>query len=66
MCLHTLKVSTENVIRLQYVEIISVCELTVEQTTSKIRKNMGEIYPGLLTGRTDIVISAIVFAFVKP
>ncbi|MDB5110379.1 MAG: capsule biosynthesis protein [Mucilaginibacter sp.] len=54
---YNLKVSPEGAIRLQYVGVIGVGGLTIEQAISKLRKSMSKTYPGLLTGRTSIAIT---------
>jgi len=54
---YTLKVSPEGTVRLQYVGIIPVSGLTIEQATSKIRNSMAKTYPGLLSGRTNVAIN---------
>lgn len=54
---YQLKVNPEGTIRLQYVGIISVGGLTIEQASSKIRSVMSRTYPGLRTGRTNVAIN---------
>jgi hypothetical protein len=54
---YNLKVSPEGAIRLQYVGIISVGGLTIEQASSKIKNAMSRTYPGLRAGRTDVAIN---------
>ncbi|WP_276091121.1 SLBB domain-containing protein [Pedobacter sp. JY14-1] len=54
---YRLKVSPDGTIRLQYVGLISVGGLTIEQAISKIRNNMSGTYPGLRTGRTNVAIT---------
>lgn len=54
---YRLKVSPEGTIRLQYVGIVSVAGLSVEQATSKIRSSMSNTYPALGSGRTQLAIN---------
>jgi protein involved in polysaccharide export with SLBB domain len=54
---YNLKVSPEGTIRLQYVGVIAVGGLTIEQAISKIRRGMARTYPGLLNGRTSLTIN---------
>ncbi|QJD97534.1 capsule biosynthesis protein [Mucilaginibacter robiniae] len=54
---YTLRVSPEGTIRLQYVGLISVGGLTIEQATSKIKASMIRTYPGLRSGRTSVAIN---------
>lgn len=54
---YKLKVSPEGTIRMQYVGLITVGGLTIEQAISKIRSNMSNTYPGLRTGRTNVAIN---------
>jgi protein involved in polysaccharide export with SLBB domain len=54
---YNLKVSPDGTIRLQYVGIVSVAGLSIEQATSKIRAVMSKTYPGLRTGRTSVAIN---------
>nr|WP_294872370.1 SLBB domain-containing protein [uncultured Pedobacter sp.] len=54
---YKLKVSPDGTIRLQYVGLISVGGLTIEQTTSKIRSSMASTYPSLRSGRTSVAIT---------
>ncbi|MGI4751221.1 MAG: SLBB domain-containing protein [Janthinobacterium lividum] len=54
---YNLKVNPEGTIRLQYVGIIAVAGLTIEQATSKIRTSMVKTYPGLTSGRTNLAIN---------
>jgi len=54
---YKLQVSPDGTIRLQYVGIISVGGLSIEQATSKIRSAMGGTYPGLKSGRTNVAVN---------
>jgi protein involved in polysaccharide export with SLBB domain len=54
---YQLKVSPEGTIRLQYVGIIAVGGLTIEQASAKLRNVMSRTYPGLRTGRTSVAIN---------
>lgn len=54
---YNLKVTPDGTIRLQYVGLISVGGLTIEEATSKIRSIMSRTYPGLRTGRTSVAIN---------
>lgn len=54
---YRLQVSPEGTIRLQYVGIVSVGGLSIEQATSKIRTAMAKTYPALRTGRSSIAIN---------
>nr|WP_068893233.1 SLBB domain-containing protein [Pedobacter panaciterrae] len=54
---YKLKVSPDGTIRLQYVGIISVGGLTIEQAISKIRSSMSGTYPSLRSGRTSVAIT---------
>lgn len=54
---YQLKVNPEGTIRLQYVGIVSVGGLTIEQASSKIRSVMARTYPGLRSGRTSVAIN---------
>jgi protein involved in polysaccharide export with SLBB domain len=54
---YNLKVSPDGTIRLQYVGIVSVAGLSIEQATSKIKASMSKTYPALRTGRTNVAIN---------
>lgn len=54
---YKLKVSPDGTIRLQYVGLISVGGLTIEQAISKIRSSMASTYPSLRSGRTNVAIT---------
>ena len=54
---YKLPVSPEGTIRLQYVGLISVGGLSIEQATSKIRTAMSKTYAGLRSGRTNVSIT---------
>jgi protein involved in polysaccharide export with SLBB domain len=54
---YKLKVSPDGTIRLQYVGLVSVGGLTIEQATAKIRTSMSSTYPGLRNGRTNVAVT---------
>jgi protein involved in polysaccharide export with SLBB domain len=54
---YRLPVSPDGTIRLQYVGIISVGGLSIEQATSKLRTAMSTTYPALRTGRSTIAVN---------
>ncbi|NCD72287.1 SLBB domain-containing protein [Mucilaginibacter agri] len=54
---YNLKVNPEGTIRLQYVGLIAVGGLTIEEATSKIRAAMSKTYPALRTGRSNVSIN---------
>jgi protein involved in polysaccharide export with SLBB domain len=54
---YKLQVSPEGTIRLQYVGLISVGGLSIEQATSKIRSAMSKTYVGLKSGKTNVSIT---------
>ncbi|MBB6502395.1 SLBB domain-containing protein [Pedobacter cryoconitis] len=54
---YKLQVSPEGTIRVQYVGLVSVGGLSIEQATSKIRSAMSGTYPGLRSGRTSLSIN---------
>jgi protein involved in polysaccharide export with SLBB domain len=54
---YRLPVSPDGTIRLQYVGIVSVGGLSIEQATSKIRAAMSKTYPALRSGRSNIAIN---------
>lgn len=54
---YKLKVSPDGTIRLQYVGLVSVGGLTIEQATSKIRSAMGGTYPAMKNGRTNVAVT---------
>jgi protein involved in polysaccharide export with SLBB domain len=54
---YNLKVTPDGTIRLQYVGLVSVGGLTIEEATSKIRATMSKTYPGLRTGRSSIAVN---------
>jgi protein involved in polysaccharide export with SLBB domain len=54
---YQLKVNPEGTIRIQYVGIIAVGGLTIEQASAKIKNMMSRTYPGLRTGRTNVAIN---------
>lgn len=51
------KVSPDGAIRVQYVGLISVAGLTIEQATSKIRSSLASTYPAIKSGRTSVSIT---------
>ncbi|SEB00031.1 SLBB domain-containing protein [Pedobacter hartonius] len=54
---YKLQVSPDGNIRLQYVGLISVAGLSIEQAISKIRSAMSSTYPSLRSGRTNVSIN---------
>ncbi|MBB5647488.1 SLBB domain-containing protein [Pedobacter cryoconitis] len=54
---YKLLVSPEGTIRLQYVGLISVGGLSVEQAIAKIRSAMSGTYPSLRNGRTNLAVN---------
>jgi protein involved in polysaccharide export with SLBB domain len=54
---YKLQVSPEGTIRLQYVGLVAVGGLSIEQAISKIRVAMAKTYPGLRNGRTNVAIN---------
>jgi len=54
---YNLKVTPDGTIRLQYVGLVAVGGLTIEEATSKIRSTMSRTYPGLRTGRSSVAIN---------
>ena len=54
---YRLQVSPDGTIRLQYVGIIAVAGLTIEQASSKISNAMSKTYPALRTGRSNIAVN---------
>lgn len=54
---YKLPVSPDGTIRLQYVGMISVGGLSIEQATSKIKSLMSRTYPGLKNGRTNVAVN---------
>ncbi len=54
---YKLKVSPEGTVSLQYVGIISVGGLSIEQATNKIRNSMSGTYPALRSGRTQLAVN---------
>ena len=51
------KVSPDGNIRVQYVGLIAVSGLTIEQATSKIRSALSSTYPALRSGRTSVSVT---------
>jgi protein involved in polysaccharide export with SLBB domain len=54
---YKLPVSPDGTIRLQYVGLVSVGGLSIEQATSKIRVAMSKTYAGLKSGRTTVAVN---------
>ena len=54
---YRLKVSPDGNISLQYVGLVSVGGLTIEQATSKVRTAMSKTYPGLRSGASKVAIN---------
>lgn len=51
------KVSPDGTIRIQYVGLISVGGLNIDQATSKIRSSLVSTYPALRSGRTSVSVT---------
>jgi protein involved in polysaccharide export with SLBB domain len=51
------KVSPDGNIRVQYIGLIAVSGLTIEQATSKIRSALSSTYPALRSGRTSVSVT---------
>lgn len=54
---YRLPVSPEGTIRLQYVGIVSVAGLSIEQASAKLRSVMSKTYPALRSGRSRITLN---------
>lgn len=54
---YKLKVSPDGTIRLQYVGLITVGGLSIEQAASKIKTAMSTTYPALRTGRSNVAVN---------
>lgn len=54
---YRLPVSPDGTIRLQYVGIVSVAGLSIEQATAKLRAAMSKTYPSLRSGRSTIAVN---------
>ncbi len=54
---YNLKVSPDGSIRLQYVGLITVGGLTIEDATSKISAAMAHTYPAIKTGRSRVTVN---------
>jgi len=54
---YQLKVSPDGTISLQYVGLISVGGLSIEDATAKIRAAMSTTYPALRSGRTKVAVN---------
>ncbi|WCT10615.1 SLBB domain-containing protein [Mucilaginibacter jinjuensis] len=54
---YNLKVTPDGTIRLQYVGLISVGGLTIEEATAKIKAAMSKTYTGLRTGRSSVAVN---------
>jgi protein involved in polysaccharide export with SLBB domain len=54
---YNLKVSPDGTIRLQYVGLVSVGGLSIEQATSKLKAAMSKTYPALRSGRSNVAIN---------
>ncbi len=51
------KVSPDGTIRIQYVGLISVAGLSIDQATSKIKSSLSSTYPALRSGRTSVSVT---------
>lgn len=54
---YKLQVNPEGVIRVQYIGLISVGGLSIEQATAKIRAAMSKTYSSLKSGRTNVAVN---------
>lgn len=54
---YRLKVSPDGTIRLQYVGLVSVAGLSMEQASSKLRGLMSKTYPALRSGRSNVTVN---------
>ncbi|MET4141624.1 SLBB domain-containing protein [Pedobacter sp. UYP1] len=54
---YKLQVSPDGNIRMQYVGLVQVGGLSIEQATSKIRSVMSRTYPALKNGRTNVSVN---------
>jgi protein involved in polysaccharide export with SLBB domain len=54
---YNLKVSPDGSVRLQYVGLVTVGGLTIEEATSKISSAMSRTYPAIKTGRTHVTVN---------
>lgn len=54
---YKLQVTPDGTIRLQYVGLVSVGGLTIEEATAKIRAAMSKTYTGLRTGRSTVAVN---------
>lgn len=54
---YKLKVSPDGNIRMEYVGLIAVGGLSVEQASTKIRRAMQSTYPAMRSGRTNVAIN---------
>jgi len=54
---YQLKVSPDGTISLQYVGLIAVGGLSIEQATAKIKTAMSSTYPALRSGRTKVAVN---------
>lgn len=54
---YQLKVSPDGTISLQYVGLIAVGGLSIEQATAKIKTAMSNTYPALRSGRTKVAVN---------
>lgn len=54
---YKLQVNAEGTIRLQYVGLVAVGGLSIEQATAKIKAAMAKTYPGLKNGRTNVALN---------
>ncbi|WP_449437234.1 SLBB domain-containing protein [Pedobacter steynii] len=54
---YKLKVSPDGNIKMQYVGLIAVGGLSIEQATSKVRATLSKTYPALKSGRTNVSVN---------
>lgn len=54
---YKLAVSPEGTIRIEYVGLVSVSGLTIEQATARIKSRLAKYYPGISSGATQLNIA---------
>ena len=54
---YRLKVSPDGNIRVEYVGLVAVSGLSVEQASAKLKNAMSRIYPGIKNGRSQVVVN---------
>ncbi|WP_442589159.1 SLBB domain-containing protein [Pedobacter sp. AW31-3R] len=54
---YRLKVSPDGNVRIEYVGLVAVNGLSVEQASAKVKSAMSRIYPGLKNGRSQVAVN---------